>query len=92
MDVICCSLVDTLFRGVIRERGSLNSFNSFATSTKRETVRTVAIDLSLINTQLKLGVMRRYYRIHCWKSLVFDLLQNPTEIVETDIDRPLRHG
>ena len=45
-----------LFRGVIGKRESPNCFNSFATSTKRETVKTVAIDLSFTNTQLKLGV------------------------------------
>ena len=38
------------------KRESPNCFNSFATSTKRETVKTVAIDLSFTNTQLKLGV------------------------------------
>ena len=45
-----------LFRGVIGERESPNCINTFSTSTKRETVKTVAVDLSFTNTQLKLGV------------------------------------
>jgi len=41
---------------VIAEHEPPNCFNSFSTSTTRETVKTVVIDLSFTNPQLKLGV------------------------------------
>ena len=54
--VIRCPLINTPLQRGDWEAESPNCFNSFATSTNRETVKTVAIDLSFTNTQLKLGV------------------------------------
>jgi hypothetical protein len=52
------------------ERGSSNCFNSFTTPQSGKTVETVASDRCFADTQLKLGVNEKLYRIRCYRSLV----------------------